>query len=143
MQCARFCINGLHTICFDRSATQKKIGGQVITNPHSPSNNGRFGYPIVWGEGHAIVYAPDLSLPKEERSKAPPGQVLLVDEAWDMVSNHSFGCVHLFEGAIPAKLMGIHEALDFHQRCGGMQGVEMPTQTNIVEMSATRQCTTP
>ena len=96
--------------------------GQVITNPHSSRNDGRFGYPIVWGEDHAIVYAPDLALPKEERAKAPPCQVLPVDEAWDMVSEHLFEFVHLFEGTTPAKLMGIHEALDAHQRCGGKIG---------------------
>ena len=117
--------------------------GQVTTNPHSPGTNGKFGYPIVWGEAHAIVYAPDLNVPSDQRSKAPPCQVMSVDEAWEMVSEHLFEFVHLFEGAIPAKLEGIHEALNFHQRCGGSQGVEVPSHSNIVEMSATRKSTTP
>ena len=60
-----------------------------------------------------------------------------------MVAGNLFEFVHLFEGAIPAKLMGIHEALDAHHRCGGRQGVEMPTQSNTVEMSATKKSTTP
>ena len=40
--------------------------GQTATNPHSPTGNGRFGYPIVWLKDYAVVYSPEADQKKKQ-----------------------------------------------------------------------------
>ena len=116
--------------------------GPVATNPHSHACTGKFGYPIVWLKGYAVLYSPEFTAGRKQPFKQH-GRVLPVEEAWSVISNKVFEFVHLFDGPIPTQFSGIHEALNFRHRCGGTQHVEMPTQNYIVELGATGKSTTP
>ena len=107
--------------------------GHIATNPHSPACHGKFGYPIVWSKDYAVVYSPELNQEKQQLQDCH-GIVLPVGDAWQMVRDNVFEFVHLFDGPIPREFEGIHEALDFYHRCGGTQGVEMPTHNTILEL---------
>ena len=116
--------------------------GNIATNPHSPTGNGKFGYPIVWLKDYAIVYSPEVDQ-KTKQIFHRHGTMIPIGDAWQMVRDNIFEYIHLFDGPIPKEFEGIHEALDFFHRCGGAQSVEMPTHNTILEFGPKSKSDTP
>ena len=112
--------------------------GTVSTCP-SNSLITKYGCPIVLTTEKAFLYAPKGKgvCPYGDQEDIEP-TIMDTEEAWNQTYPTHFTFIHFFSGPIPEQFEGIHEALDFSNRCGAVNGADIVALKSVMDMGSRR-----